>query len=207
MKNFIAYLVFALLFLVIENTLLHLFFPTLLLPDIVLIMVFYLGFSDRSFSGVLTAFSLGYLADVFSAGVLGASSFTLVVVFVVTSILAKLISLNSMLVKIGGAIFMSILKGILTYIVFRFLNQNIPFYIDRSYRYNSEGGDMLILNDKTIAIGISKRTDPRAIEHLARELFKANTSFETILAFNIPKTRAFMHLDTVFTQVDSTEIE
>jgi arginine deiminase len=58
------------------------------------------------------------------------------------------------------------------------------------------------LNRKTLAIGISKRTDPRAIEALARELFKKDASFETILAFNIPKSRAFMHLDTVFTQVD-----
>ncbi|MDR4968691.1 MAG: arginine deiminase family protein, partial [Acholeplasmataceae bacterium] len=34
------------------------------------------------------------------------------------------------------------------------------------------------------------------------QLFKENTDFETVLAFNIPKSRAFMHLDTVFTQID-----
>lgn len=129
MKNFIVYLVFALLFLVIENTLLHLFFPSLLIPDVILIMVFYLGFNNRSTLGVLTAFSLGYLTDVFSAGLIGVSSFTLVVVFTITFMLARLLSLNSMLIKIGGTIFMSILKGILTYLIFRFLNQNIPFYI------------------------------------------------------------------------------
>src|SRR3989338_1798652 len=129
MKNFIVYLVLALLFLVIENTLLIIFFPSLLIPDVILIMVFYLGFRNRSISGMLTAFSLGYLSDVFSAGVIGASSFTLVVVFVITSMLARLLNLNSMLIKVGGAIFMSILKGVLTYFVFRFLNQDIPFYI------------------------------------------------------------------------------
>lgn len=84
----------------------------------------------------------------------------------------------------------------------RFENENIPQYKSRTTRYKSEGGDILVLNDKTLAIGISKRTDPRAIEALARKLFDANTSFETILAFNIPKTRAYMHLDTVLTQVD-----
>lgn len=84
----------------------------------------------------------------------------------------------------------------------RFENEEIPFYYNRHNRYNNEGGDMLVLNDKTLAIGISKRTDPRAIEYMAKKLFKANTSFETVLAFNIPKTRAFMHLDTVFTQID-----
>lgn len=84
----------------------------------------------------------------------------------------------------------------------RFEHANIPYYKKRSTRWKSEGGDVLILNKKTLAVGISKRTDPRAIEALARELFHRHTTFETILAFNIPKTRAFMHLDTVFTQVD-----
>lgn len=84
----------------------------------------------------------------------------------------------------------------------RFEHEQIPFYINRHNRYHSEGGDFLILNKETLAIGISKRTDPRAIEKLAEQLFGDNTSFRTILAFNIPKTRAFMHLDTVFTQID-----
>ncbi|MCK5388457.1 MAG: arginine deiminase [Candidatus Izimaplasma sp.] len=83
-----------------------------------------------------------------------------------------------------------------------FENEEIPFYINRNNRYNSEGGDILVLSKETLAVGISKRTDPRAIEKLANKLFNGNTSFKTILAFNIPKTRAFMHLDTVFTQID-----
>ncbi|MFW6319161.1 MAG: arginine deiminase [Bacillota bacterium] len=84
----------------------------------------------------------------------------------------------------------------------RFKNEYIPRYYNRDEEYHIEGGDVLVLNKKTLAIGISKRTDPRAIEHLARRIFKEKESFETILAFNIPKTRAFMHLDTVFTQID-----
>jgi len=84
----------------------------------------------------------------------------------------------------------------------RFEHEDIPFYISRDNKYNSEGGDVLVLDKNTLAIGISKRTDPRTIEKLAKRLFKEHTSFETILAFNIPKTRAFMHLDTVFTQID-----
>lgn len=84
----------------------------------------------------------------------------------------------------------------------RFENENIPHYGNRNDRYKSEGGDMLVLNNKVLAIGISKRTDPRAIEKLSKRLFREHAGFETILAFNIPKSRAFMHLDTVFTQVD-----
>jgi len=84
----------------------------------------------------------------------------------------------------------------------RFSNSKIPFYYNRLNRYPLEGGDVLILNKHLIAIGISNRTDPRAIEFFAENLFKSDETFNTILAFNIPKSRAFMHLDTVFTQVD-----
>lgn len=64
-----------------------------------------------------------------------------------------------------------------------------------------EGGDILVLSKDTIAVGISQRTDPDGIELLARNLFKS-TSITTVLAINMPKTRAFMHLDTILTQVD-----
>ena len=74
-------------------------------------------------------------------------------------------------------------------------------------RYNDnhiEGGDILILSDHVIAIGISQRTQAESIELIARNIFKeTDNTFDTILAFNIPNTRAFMHLDTVFTQIDN----
>jgi len=84
----------------------------------------------------------------------------------------------------------------------RFKDSDIPKYYSRDADHAIEGGDVLVLDSKTLAVGISMRTNPYAIENLARELFKQHETFETILAFNIPNTRAFMHLDTVFTQVD-----
>ncbi|MBE0700654.1 MAG: arginine deiminase [Acholeplasmataceae bacterium] len=84
----------------------------------------------------------------------------------------------------------------------RFKGRKLNKYYDRLNRYPLEGGDILVLNDHVIAMGISKRTDPRAIEFFAEQLFRSNSKFQTVLAFNIPKSRAFMHLDTVFTQVD-----
>ena len=84
----------------------------------------------------------------------------------------------------------------------RFEKEDVAFYNQRFDRYKSEGGDFLVLSESVIAVGISQRTDPRAIEKIAKRLFKENTSFKTVLAINIPKTRAFMHLDTVFTQID-----
>ncbi|MDO4376998.1 MAG: arginine deiminase family protein, partial [bacterium] len=65
------------------------------------------------------------------------------------------------------------------------------------------GGDVLNLNSHIIAVGISQRTESAAIDELAKNLFRdANCSIDTVLAFKIPESRAFMHLDTVFTQID-----
>ncbi|MGM9879084.1 MAG: arginine deiminase [Bacilli bacterium] len=81
--------------------------------------------------------------------------------------------------------------------------KDVPKYYDRYNEYNMEGGDILNLNDKVLAIGISQRTSANAIEIFAKSIFKDPTStIETILAFDIPTSRAFMHLDTVFTQID-----
>ena len=76
-------------------------------------------------------------------------------------------------------------------------------YYDREFAFNIEGGDVLNLNEKTLAIGISQRTSAEAIDLVAKNMFKSeNCKIETILAFMIPECRAFMHLDTVFTQID-----
>lgn len=76
-------------------------------------------------------------------------------------------------------------------------------YFDRDLPYNIEGGDILNLNEHILAVGISQRTCAEAIDELAKNLFKdKKCKIDTVLAFNIPNTRAFMHLDTVFTQID-----
>lgn len=76
-------------------------------------------------------------------------------------------------------------------------------YYDRDLHANIEGGDVLNLTEDTLAIGISQRTSPDAIEAAARNLFTdPEARIRTVLAFDIPKSRAFMHLDTVFTQID-----
>ncbi|MBS4535447.1 arginine deiminase [Clostridium sp. D2Q-14] len=74
-------------------------------------------------------------------------------------------------------------------------------WYDRDAKYPLEGGDELVLSNKVLAIGISQRTSAKAIQTIAEGIL-GEESFETILAFNIPKARAYMHLDTVFTMVD-----
>lgn len=76
-------------------------------------------------------------------------------------------------------------------------------YYDRYLPYHIEGGDVLNLNNHILAVGISQRTEAGAIDELAKNLFRnPDCEIDTILAFNIPVSRAFMHLDTVFTQID-----
>ena len=76
-------------------------------------------------------------------------------------------------------------------------------YYNREYAWHTEGGDLLNINEHVVAIGISQRTQPEAIDQLAKNYFKdPDCKIDTILAFNIPSSRAFMHLDTVFTQID-----
>ena len=75
-------------------------------------------------------------------------------------------------------------------------------FYDRTEDYSLEGGDILVLNKETIAVGISQRTNPNAIEKFANIILTEESSFKKVLAIDIPKTRAFMHLDTVFTMVD-----
>ena len=79
----------------------------------------------------------------------------------------------------------------------------ITKYYERDNGFSVEGGDILNFSETVIGIGISQRTSPDAIDLLAKNIFKAsNTVINTILAFTIPSSRAFMHLDTVFTQID-----
>ncbi len=83
-----------------------------------------------------------------------------------------------------------------------FNNPSIPKWYDRDNTFAIEGGDILVLSSEIAAIGCSERTMAEGIEELASNLFKGGSGFKKILVFEIPKKRAFMHLDTVFTMVD-----
>ena len=74
-------------------------------------------------------------------------------------------------------------------------------WYDYDQEYSIEGGDVLVLSKDIVAIGLSQRTTAGGIERFAENILK-ESSFQKILVFDIPKSRAFMHLDTVFTMVD-----
>lgn len=79
----------------------------------------------------------------------------------------------------------------------------VQFYYTPDEPFSLEGGDILNLSADTIAVGISQRTMPEAVERLAGNIFRDETAqIRRVLALDIPSRRAFMHLDTVLTQVD-----
>jgi len=64
-----------------------------------------------------------------------------------------------------------------------------------------EGGDVMPVGNKVVLIGMSERTSRQAITQLARALFDAGAA-ERVVVAGMPKLRAAMHLDTVFTFAD-----
>ena len=73
---------------------------------------------------------------------------------------------------------------------------------DRNHQPASiEGGDVAPLGNGVVAIGMGERTTPQAVEILARSPFSAGQA-TVVIAVRLPKSHAFMHLDTITTMVD-----
>ena len=68
-------------------------------------------------------------------------------------------------------------------------------------RASSEGGDIMPIGNRTVAIGMSERTTGQMIEKIALELF-AKGAADRVIAAGMTRDRAHMHLDTVFTFLD-----
>ncbi|WP_116450394.1 arginine deiminase [Blastococcus litoris] len=66
---------------------------------------------------------------------------------------------------------------------------------------NCEGGDILVIGNGAVMIGMGERTSPQGIEFLARRYFE-HGAVTKVIAVELPKTRAFMHLDTAMTMID-----
>ncbi|HET9102724.1 MAG TPA: arginine deiminase [Solirubrobacteraceae bacterium] len=68
-------------------------------------------------------------------------------------------------------------------------------------RATVEGGDVMPIGNGAVMIGMGERTAPQAVTMIARELFKAGSA-RLVLAVMLPRSRHYMHLDTVMTMVD-----
>ena len=68
-------------------------------------------------------------------------------------------------------------------------------------RCHVEGGDVQPIGNGTVMIGMGERTTPQAVLWIARSLFRAGAALQ-VLAVHLPKSRSYMHLDTVITMCD-----
>ncbi|WP_037603613.1 arginine deiminase [Streptacidiphilus rugosus] len=64
-----------------------------------------------------------------------------------------------------------------------------------------EGGDVHVIAPGVVMVGMGERTTPQAVEQLTAALFATGTAHR-VIAVRLPRSRAFMHLDTVMTMVD-----
>lgn len=81
--------------------------------------------------------------------------------------------------------------------------RDTKIYFNRYSKDIIEGGDILNFSNEAIGIGISQRTAPDSLEEVAKALFSdPGSTVKEVYGFMIPKSRAFMHLDTVFTQIN-----
>src|SRR6185312_1934747 len=68
-------------------------------------------------------------------------------------------------------------------------------------RCHVEGGDVQPIGNGAVMIGMGERTTPQAVLWIARSLFRAGSA-RMVLAVHLPKSRSYMHLDTVITMCD-----
>jgi len=64
-----------------------------------------------------------------------------------------------------------------------------------------EGGDILVIGNGCVLIGMGERSTPAGVELLAKRLFEAGAARQ-VIAVVLPAQRSSMHLDTVMTMVD-----
>jgi arginine deiminase len=64
-----------------------------------------------------------------------------------------------------------------------------------------EGGDVLVVGNGTVLVGMGERTTPQGVENVAHAWF-ASGQVQLVIALELPRERAFMHLDTAMTMVD-----
>ena len=66
-----------------------------------------------------------------------------------------------------------------------------------------EGGDILVVGNGTVMIGLGERTTPQGIGMLVNSYFSdPEQQIKQVIVVELPKTRAFMHLDTAMTMID-----
>ncbi|MEE9543610.1 MAG: rod shape-determining protein MreD [Thermodesulfobacteriota bacterium] len=124
MKDFFIFLAISILYLSFKSTIL----PTVPAPDIPLIIVFFMAYNSKSTRGVALSFIVGYLDDVLNGSIIGTTSFTLVFIYAAGHLLARKMHFSNLSSKVIGCAVASLIKGILSYIIWRSVSHEVSFF-------------------------------------------------------------------------------
>jgi arginine deiminase len=81
------------------------------------------------------------------------------------------------------------------------VDEDQPMYLGL-HRPRFEGGDVMVLSNEVIAVGYSERTSRAGVRQLAQALHRREGGPRYLVVVALPHKRAYMHLDTVLTQID-----
>lgn len=123
MRESLVFLPATILYLALKSAL----FPKVPLPDLSLLVIFYLAYRKAGIDGALLAFVLGYIEDSFSAGVVGSSSFALLLIFILVHLGAKKVHFSTPFIRAAGAGTAALLKGAAIYSILRFSDYEPSF--------------------------------------------------------------------------------
>ena len=123
MRDLLVFLPACIAYLIFKGAL----FPAVPVPDVPLLVVFYIGYTRSNIEGALLSFAIGYVEDAFTSGVLGATSFAFVAVFLAVCLLAKKVHFSTPAVKAASAAALGFLKAALVYLVLKSTDPDAPF--------------------------------------------------------------------------------
>ncbi len=121
MRDYITLFLVSILYLVVESTII----TSIPLPDVLLLVVFYIAAMRPSTTGVLVCFALGYLEDVLIGGVLGSTSFSFMAVFITVYFLSKKVHFNAPPVRALTGFGLSAMKVFLIYAIMSSINSDL----------------------------------------------------------------------------------
>ncbi|MBI5888391.1 MAG: rod shape-determining protein MreD [Deltaproteobacteria bacterium] len=123
MKEILIFPPIVILYLTLKTTL----FISVPLPDVTLLIVFYMGFRRPSAEGAVMSFALGFLEDALTGGIFGITSFSLVSIFLMVHIVSGKVEFSTPLPRAGSAAVLSLVKWLLGYAALRLSGVSIPF--------------------------------------------------------------------------------
>lgn len=126
MKDLLIFFPLTIIYLAIKSTLL----PEIPLPDITLLVIFYVAFTRATVEGAVLGFVLGYIEDIFTGGVIGSTSFALVACFLAVHVASRRMHFTTAAVKAATAASLSVLKGILVYVILDFTSAGLGTVAD-----------------------------------------------------------------------------